>query len=87
MSKIRLYGFEECPYCQELKELYDKNGHNYHYIDIDEEKHQEEVKKIMEIAKTESVPIVLVGKAVLAPELSFKSIREAYLLTNKILTE
>jgi glutaredoxin len=87
MSKVRLYGFEDCPYCQELKDLYDENGVVYDYIDIEVEKYKEEVSKIMVIAKTESVPIVMVNKVVLSPEISFKSIRDAYLLTNKFLSQ
>lgn len=85
--KIRLYGFEGCPYCQELKERFDKDKIDYDYIDIDNEKYKDEVKKIMEIGKTDSVPIVLVNKVVLSPEVSFKSIKEAHTLTKKFLNE
>lgn len=87
MSKVRLYGFEECPYCEELKTLYQENHVNYDYIDIEKDEYKEEVEKIMELGKTDSVPIILVNKTILSPEISFNSIREAYLLTNKILSE
>lgn len=87
MSKVRLYGFEECPYCEELRALYEENHVSYDYIDINKEQYKEEVEKVMELGKTEAVPIVLVNKTILSPEVSFKSIREAYLLTNKFLSE
>ena len=82
---IRLYGFDECPYCQELKEMYDKNGIEYVYVDVTLEENEYESEKIFKLAKDESVPIVLVNKTILAPESSFKTIKEAYELTTKIL--
>jgi len=87
MSKVRLYGFEECPFCEELKKMYDDNHISYHYIDINDEKNDKEVNKIMELGKSESVPIILVNKTILSPENSFNSIKEAYLLTNRFLSQ
>jgi len=85
--KIRLYGFEGCPYCQELKELFEIEKIDFDYIDIYKEEYKEEVKKIMEIGKTESVPIILVNKVVLSPEISFTTIKQAVNLTKKFLSE
>ncbi len=87
MKKVRLYGFKECPYCQELKGLFETEGLEFDYIDIENDKYKDEVKKIMEIGKTDSVPIVLVNKVILSPEVSFKSIKEAHQLTKKFLNE
>jgi glutaredoxin len=87
MKKVRLYGFEGCPYCQELKTLMEDEGMEFDYIDIENDKYKDEVKKIMEIGKTDSVPIVLVNKVILSPEVSFKSIKEAHQLTKKFLNE
>ena len=41
----------------------------------------------MEIGKTESVPIILVNKVVLSPEISFTTIKQAVNLTKKFLSE
>ena len=41
----------------------------------------------MELGKTESVPIILVNKTLLSPEISFKSIDEAFDLTKKFLSQ
>ena len=86
-NKIRLYGFNACPYCQEIKGLFDKDGLDYIYVDIEDKKNDKEVDKIMEIGKTDSVPIILVNKTLLSPEVSFKSIQEAFDLTKKFLSE
>ena len=87
MKRVRLYGYDDCPYCQELKELYEKNNIEFTYIDVENPKFKEEFEKVMEIGKTDSVPIVLVNKTILAPENSFKTINEALLLTNKFLND
>lgn len=87
MSRVRLYGFDECPFCDDLKKMYEENGIFYSYIDINDDKNEEEVKKIMELGKSESVPIILVNKTILSPDNSFNSIKEAYLLTNRFLSQ
>lgn len=87
MKRVRLYGYDECPYCQELKNLYEKNNIDFTYIDIENSENKKEFERIMEIGKSDSVPIILVNKTILAPENSFKTINEALQLTNKFLNE
>jgi glutaredoxin len=87
MNDVRLYGFAECPFCQELKEMFERDNIPYKYIDIELEENKEETSKVMEIAKCESVPLILVKKTILAPEISFKTIKEANELTKKLLSE
>ena len=87
MNRLRLYGYDSCPYCQELKELYEKNNLDFTYIDIDLEENKAEFNKVMKIGKTDSVPVVLVNKTILSPDISFKSIEEAFELTKKFLNE
>ena len=87
MNNVRLYGFEECPYCQELKEFYENDNINFTYVDINLDENKEETKKIMEIGKSEMVPIVLVNKTILSPDNSFKTIKEALELTKKFLND
>jgi glutaredoxin len=84
---VRLYGFEGCPYCQELKGLYDKNNVDYTYVDVTLDKNEKEFEKVSKITGDESVPVVLVNKTVLAPDKSFKNINEAYELTLKFLNQ
>ena len=85
MKRVKLYGYEDCPYCQDLKEYYEKNDITFEYVDINLKENKPEFKKIMEIGKTNSVPIVLVDKTILSPDISFKSIDEAFKLTKKFL--
>ena len=87
MKRVRLYGYDECPYCQELKKLYEKNNIEFTYIDVEDSENKKEFERIMEIGKSDSVPIILVNKTILAPENSFKTINEALQLTNKFLNE
>lgn len=84
---VRLYGFDECPHCQELKGLYDKTGIEYIFVDVTLEENEAESEKLFKITKDESVPVVLVNKTLLAPDSSFKTIQEAYDLTLKFLNK
>ena len=82
---IKLYGFDDCPYCQELKNMYDENGIKYTYVDVTLDENEREINKVFELTRDESVPVVLVNKILLAPDSSFKTIGEAYELTLKFL--
>lgn len=82
---ITVYSFKTCPYCTELKELYDKEGIQYKDVDVDLPENQEEFNKIMEIAKAEEVPIIKVGKQLLVPNISFHTIKEGFELTKKLI--
>jgi glutaredoxin len=84
---VRLYGFDGCPYCQELKGMYDENSVDYTYVDVTLEENEKECDKLFKITGEESVPVVLVNKTILAPDKSFKNISEAYELTLKFLNE
>jgi glutaredoxin len=84
---VKLYGFDGCPYCQELRGLYDENGVNYTYVDVTLDENELECEKLFKITGEESVPVVLVKKTVLAPDKSFKNIKEAYDLTLKFLND
>lgn len=87
MKRVKLYGFEGCPYCQELRELFEGDDITFTYVDVDLKENKAEFKKIMEIGKTDSVPVILVHNTILSPEISFKSIEEAFKLTKKFLNE
>ena len=39
---VKLYGFDDCPYCQELKGLYDTNNIDYTYVDVMAEENEKE---------------------------------------------
>ena len=85
MNRVRVYGFDGCPFSKQLMETFDKDNIDYVYVDIDLDENQEETNKIMKIGKTDSVPIVLVNNTLLSPDVSFTSITEAHKLTKKFL--
>jgi len=82
---IRVYTMENCPYCKELKELYDKEGIEYENVDINLQENEEESNKVFKVTGVDSVPIVKVGNQLLAPDVSFTSIEEAFEITKMLL--
>ena len=82
---IRVYTMENCPYCKELKELYDKEGIEYENVDINLKENEEESNKVFKVTRVDSVPIVKVGNQLLAPDVSFTSIEEAFEITKMLL--
>jgi glutaredoxin len=82
---VTIYGFKDCPYCTELKDILTAEGIEFKDVDVNLPENEEEFNKIMEISKAEEVPIVKVGKQLLVPNVSFKSIKEAAELTKKFL--
>ena len=82
---VTIYGFKDCPYCTELKDILTAEGIEFKDVDVNLPENEEEFNKIMEISKADEVPIVKVGKQLLVPNVSFKSIKEAAELVNKFL--
>ena len=82
---VTIYGFKDCPYCTELKDILTTEGIEFNDVDVELTENQEEFNKIMEISKADEVPIVKVGKQLLVPNVSFRSIKEAAELVKKFL--
>ena len=80
---VRLYTMKKCPFCDEMKKYLTEG--NIKFIDIDIDKHKTEFKRIVEISGADSVPIVLVNQKILIPDRAFKTIKEGFELTKKIL--
>lgn len=81
---VFIYSIPECPYCTELKEILTKEGVEFTDINVNLPENEKEYEKIYEITKSEMVPIVRVGKQLLVPEVSFKSILEASQIVKKL---
>lgn len=73
---------KKCPYCDELKERLDEMKIQYDEVDIHD--NEEVFNEICKTTKTETVPLVLVGKFIVAAELSFRTIEEASLIIQKL---
>ncbi len=82
---IKIYTIPNCPYCNELKTTLTSEGIKYQEIDVNLPENEEEWDKLHEVTKSDMVPIVLVGKQILVPNVSFKTIRECADITKKFL--
>lgn len=80
---ITIYTLKGCSFCTRLKEGLNKEGLEYTEKDIDIPENEAEYDKFAEMADTDSVPIMTVGKQLFVPDVSFKSIEEAVALAKK----
>lgn len=85
MNKVIIYSIPQCPYCAELKELLIKEDIPFTDIDVSLTENDAEYQRIHKITKSDEVPVVSIGKQLLVPNVSFKSISEAVVLTKKFL--
>lgn len=82
---VRIYSIPECPYCSELKEMLTNEGIEFVDVNVNLPENEAEYNKLHKITNSDDVPIVKVGKQLLVPNVSFKSIKEAADLTKKFL--
>jgi glutaredoxin len=82
---MKLYSIENCPYCNQLKEMLTTNGINFIEIDVNDPKNEDEFNKLYEITKCDDVPMVLVKNQILIPNVSFRSIDELFGLIKQFL--
>lgn len=82
---VRIYSVEQCPYCSELKDILTKENIEFVDINVNLPENEQEFKKLFELTKCDDVPMVKVGKQILIPNVSFRSITEAAELTKKFL--
>jgi len=82
---IEVYSMQNCPYCEELKGLLKGEDIEFTEVDINDPANKEESDMVFKITKVDSVPIVKVGKQLLAPDVSFTSIKDAFDLTKRFM--
>lgn len=82
---VTIYTFPECPYCTELKKLLTSEGIEFKDVNINLDENKEEFDMILEVSKAEEVPVIKIGKQLLIPNVSFRSIQEAAELTKSFL--
>jgi len=78
---------KKCPFCDEMKKYFTEGGVEFKEVEVELNKNKLEFNKIVEISGADSVPIIIVGKKILIPERSFKTIKEGYLLVKKLLND
>jgi len=91
MSKhVVVFSMKGCPYCNEIKEMFQKE--NIPFFDVDIDTHKEEYDLFVEVTNNDLVPALMIvdekqkSKAeFLAPDRDFTSLDEALILVkNKI---
>jgi len=85
MKDIKIFGFEGCPYCKEMQDLLNGENIPFRYIDIDDEKNESLVDEILTKNNLDSVPVVVIGNTILAPDDSFDTIKEGFELIKRFL--
>lgn len=84
---VKIYSIDGCPYCEELKELLTKENVEFIDVNVDKTENESEYKAIYEVAKSDDVPLIRVGKRLLVPHVSFMSIQEAVDLIKQFSSE
>lgn len=81
----KIFTLNTCSYCHELKKKLGDEGIDYDEYDADE--YEDLFFKLSDKADSDQVPMVVVGKKLLAPEVSFKTIDEAVTYIKKFLEQ
>lgn len=79
---VVIFTMKECVYCDELKERLDTMKIEYEEYDI--VTNEELFNKICEFTKTDTVPLIFVGKTILVADHSFKTIEEASIIIQQL---
>jgi len=83
--EINVYTIPECPFCTKLKGLLSDAELVFNEYNIYEDEYEEIFEKLMELSGSDSVPMVTVGKHLLAPDVNFNSIEQAIELIQHII--
>lgn len=76
-SEVKVYGSNECPYCNSLKKYLKILRIKFAYIDIDLKENEEEYHLLSNKIGNNYIPVVTIGDEILSPEKEFNSIPEA----------
>jgi glutaredoxin len=82
---LTIYSVPKCGYCNELKEFLTKDNITFRDVNVLLPENKEEYRLIYEKTKSDEVPVIKVGKQLLIPNVSFKTIKEGFELTKKFL--
>ena len=83
--EIKIYTLPKCSYCLKLKGLLDDTKIKYKTVDISLDENEAEFDVLMKLSGSDSVPMVTVGQNLLAPDINFHSIDQAFELIQHII--
>jgi glutaredoxin len=75
---MKIFSIDNCKHCDKLKGLLDADGIEYTDINVSRGEAQQEFYPFTKLTGNNNVPVVVIGKQVLAPNHSFKTIDECY---------
>lgn len=78
MKQINIFTQNECPYCNKLMGMLDKEGIDYIDLNINNDKNNLYFEKIVKVTDEDSVPTIVVGTQIIAPNKSFSTIDQAF---------
>lgn len=82
---MKIFSLPNCIYCDKLKGMLDADGIEYTDLNLNNPKVEEQFNKISVVTGNDNVPTVLVGKQILSPGVSFKTIDECYQIILKFI--
>ena len=85
MKKINVFSIPNCPFCVDIKNKLRDANISFNDIDVSLDENEKEFEEVIKISGNDSVPTITVGKHLLAPNVNFHSIDEAFELINYIL--
>lgn len=84
---IRVYSIPDCPYCTKIKDLLTSENIPFRDINIYLPENKEESDKLFDLTKSDQVPILIVEKQILLPDVSFTTIDECFNIVKKLLNK
>ena len=76
-SEVKVYGSNECPYCNSLKKYLKILRIKHDFIDIDLKENEEEYHKVSNELGHNFIPVIKIDDYFLSPEKDFETIAEA----------
>lgn len=74
---VKIYGSNECPYCNSLKKYLKILRVNFDYVDIDLKENEEEYHLLANKIGSYYIPVIVIDDEILSPEKEFNTIPEA----------
>lgn len=75
--EIKIYGSNECPYCNSLKKYLKILRVPFNYVDVDLQENEKEYLSVINKLGHYNIPVIKINDKFMSPEVEFESIPEA----------